>query len=68
MKRQFLLALVTVVFHFVSGANEKSPVSNEIPQQKGIIDWIVGLVGTPTTTTFRPIEDPPEDCPSCREY
>lgn len=49
-----------------SASSQSNLISAESPQQKGIIDWIVGLVGRPTTTTFRPIEDPPENCPSCQ--
>ncbi|XP_049871049.1 trypsin-1-like [Pectinophora gossypiella] len=36
------------------------------PKDKGFIDWISNLVGNPTTTTLRPIEDPPENCPACQ--
>nr|XP_037867296.1 37-kDa protease isoform X1 [Bombyx mori] len=36
-------------------------------KDKGFIDWINNLLGgTTTTTTLRPIDDPPEDCPSCQ--
>ncbi|KAI5631164.1 trypsin domain-containing protein [Phthorimaea operculella] len=35
---------------------------------KGFIDWINSLLGSPTTTTLRPTQDPPEDCPVCRSW
>ncbi|KAJ2947597.1 hypothetical protein O0L34_g17395 [Tuta absoluta] len=33
---------------------------------KGFIDWINSLIGSPGTTTLRPTQDPPENCPVCQ--
>ncbi|KOB73769.1 37-kDa protease [Operophtera brumata] len=36
-------------------------------KEKGFIDWINNLLGGSTTsTTLRPTEDPPENCPACQ--
>ncbi|CAG9579619.1 unnamed protein product [Danaus chrysippus] len=35
-------------------------------QEKGIIDWINSWLSTTSTTTFRPINDPPATCPTCQ--
>ncbi|KAI8420700.1 hypothetical protein MSG28_007929 [Choristoneura fumiferana] len=34
-------------------------------QEKGFIDWVNQLLGATSTTTLRPTQDPPDDCPSC---
>lgn len=43
--------------------NEVISASSQAPD-KSLGDWFANLIGI-TTTTLRPINDPPEDCPAC---
>lgn len=66
MKRTLILLLVLIIHSGIGyNVSESSLLSKSNLQQKGIVDWIIGLVGKPPTT-LTPIEDPPENCPSCR--
>ncbi|XP_063546469.1 trypsin-like isoform X1 [Cydia strobilella] len=57
--RWFLLVCLVGV---ASGLPTEAPKEGE----KGFIDWINSILGDPTTTTLRPTQDPPDDCPSCQ--
>ncbi|CAG9787076.1 unnamed protein product [Diatraea saccharalis] len=36
------------------------------PKDKGFIEWISNLLGGGASTTLRPINDPPDNCPVCQ--
>ncbi|KAL0881895.1 hypothetical protein ABMA27_001661 [Loxostege sticticalis] len=59
------LLLLLLVAAYVSGHSLESPLKSQGPQDKGFIDWIANLLGG-SSTTLRPVQDPPDDCPVCQ--
>ncbi|XP_060801984.1 trypsin-like [Amyelois transitella] len=73
MKLTLLLCLSCVAYshcsesvHFPSATATENPPKPSKPQDKGIVEWITNLLGGGTTTTLRPSQEPPEDCPQCQ--
>ncbi|XP_053605246.1 trypsin-1-like [Plodia interpunctella] len=72
MKLCLLLGMAVVVRCQSPEVNFPTPTATENPgapttkQDKGLIDWIANLLGGGTTTTLRPSQDPPENCPQCQ--
>ncbi|XP_028174904.1 trypsin-1-like [Ostrinia furnacalis] len=60
------LLLLLCAAAYVSCHSLESPLkSQDGAQDKGFIDWITNLLGGPSTT-LRPVQDPPDDCPVCQ--
>ncbi|CAG9135328.1 unnamed protein product [Plutella xylostella] len=62
--RQLLVALALAALIACSRGHPQS--ENPPAKEKGFFDWVANLVGSTTTTTLRPVNNPPEDCPSCQ--